>query len=143
MLGRVLRTRVFPRLIGQRRWALEGDVGVRMVGQRAYIGGRWEEWGRVEFDFMVAHGLAPQHVLLDIACGALRAGVHFIPYLDPGNYLGIEKERRLIRRGLSRELPREVRERKRPELLVSGTFEFDRLSKQADYALARGRCSRT
>jgi hypothetical protein len=136
MIGRVLRTRVLPRLVGERRWALEGDMGVRMVGHRAYIGGRWDEWGQVEFDFMVARGLEPHHVLLDIACGALRAGVHFIPYLDAGNYLGVEKERALIRRGLAKELPREVREQKRPELLVSSTFEFDRLSKQADYALA-------
>lgn len=136
VIGRVLRTRAFSRVVGRRRWALEGNWGVRMVGHRAYIGGRWEEWGKVEFDFMVARGLQPQHVLLDIACGALRAGVHFIPYLDPGNYLGIEKERALIKRGLAKELPREVRETKRPELIVSRTFEFDRLSKQADFALA-------
>jgi hypothetical protein len=136
MIGRMLRTRVFPRLLGRRRWAVEGNVGVRMVGHRAYIGGRWEEWGRVEFDFMRSRGLQPEHVLLDIACGALRAGVHFIPYLDAGNYLGVEKEKELIRRGLARELPRAVREQKRPELLVSGSFEIERLSKQADFALA-------
>jgi len=131
-----LRTRFVARIAGRRRWALEGNVGVRMVGHRAYIGGRWDEWGRVEFDFLRERGLEPHHVLLDIACGALRAGVHFIPYLDAGNYLGIEKERELIRRGIAHELPPEVREQKRPELLVSGTFEFDRLSKPADYALA-------
>jgi hypothetical protein len=136
MIGRVLRTRVFPRLVGERRWALEGNMGVRVVGHRAYIGGRWDEWGKVEFDFMVERGLRPEHVLLDIACGALRGGVHFIPYLDPGNYLGVEKERALIRRGLAKELPREVRVQKRPELLVSSEFEFHRLSKQADFALA-------
>jgi hypothetical protein len=136
MLGRLLRTRLFQRLFGRRRWALEGNVGVRMVGHRAYIGGRWEEWGKVEFDFMVERGLRPHHVLLDIACGALRAGVHFIPYLDAGNYLGVEKERELIRRGLAKELPAQVREQKRPELLVSDSFEFERLSKRPDYALA-------
>ena len=59
MIGRVLRTRVFPRLVGRRRWAMEGNMGVRMVGHRAYIGGRWEEWGRVEFEFMVSRGLRP------------------------------------------------------------------------------------
>jgi hypothetical protein len=136
VIGRVLRTRVLPRVVGDRRWALEGKWGVRMVGHRAYIGGRWDEWGQVEFDFMVAHGLEPQHVLLDIACGALRAGVHFIPYLDTGNYLGVEKERALIRRGLTKELPHEVSEEKQPELLVTNKFEFERLSKQADFALA-------
>lgn len=136
MIGRVLRARVLAPLIGRRRWALEGNAGVRLVGHRAYIGGRWDEWGKVEFDFMREQGLQPHHVLLDIACGALRAGVHFIPYLNAGNYLGVEKERELVRRGLARELPAQVREEKRPELLVSGSFEFERLSKQADYALA-------
>lgn len=111
-------------------------MGVRLVGHRAYIGGRWEEWGKVEFDFMTERGLQPHHVLLDIACGALRAGVHFIPYLDAGNYLGVEKERELVRRGLTKELPADVRAEKRPEIIVSSAFEFDRLSKQADYALA-------
>lgn len=136
MIGRVLRTRVFPRLVGERRWGLEGGVGIKVVGHRAYVGGRWDEWGQVEFDFMLARGLRPEHVLLDIACGPLRAGIHFIPYLDAGNYLGIEKERALIRRGLAKELAPEVREQKRPELLISGAFEFDRLSKRADFALA-------
>lgn len=136
MIGQVLRTRVLPRLLGRRWWTLEGNVGVRMVGHRAYIGGRWEEWGKVEFDFMLERGLKPEHVLLDIACGALRAGVHFIPYLDAGNYLGVEKERELVRAGLSKELPAAVREQKRPEILISNSFEFERLSKQADYALA-------
>lgn len=111
-------------------------MGVRMVGHRAYIGGRWDEWGKVEFDFMLERGLQPHHVLLDIACGALRAGVQFIPYLDPGNYLGVEKERELVRRGLGKELAADVREEKRPEIIVSSSFEFGRLSKPADYALA-------
>src|ERR1700756_713587 len=99
MFGRVLRGGVLPRLMGRRRWRVEGATGVGMVGHRAYIGGRWEEYGQLEFDFMVSRGLKPEHVLLDIACGSLRAGVHFIPYLDAGNYLGIEKEDALIKQG--------------------------------------------
>ncbi len=136
MIGRVLRGQVLPRLMGGQRWKLEGNLGVGMVGHRAYIGGRWEEYGQLEFDFLVSRGLRPEHVLLDVACGSLRAGVHFIPYLDPGNYLGIEKEATLIKQGLAKELPPEVREEKQPELVVSGDFEFDKFSKQADYSLA-------
>jgi hypothetical protein len=76
-------------------------------------------------------------VLLDIACGALRGGLHFIPYLDAGNYLGIDKEALLIERGLRDELPAQVREAKRPELVVSDRFEFERFSKRPDFALAQ------
>src|SRR2546423_1107802 len=136
MAPRALKNRALRRVLWRRRWALQGDLGVEMVGHRAYIGGGWEGVGRLEFDFMVARGLRPHSVLLDIACGALRAGVQFIPYLEPGHYLGVEKEKALIRQGLEHELPPHVREQKRPELVVSGSFEFDRLSKRADYALA-------
>jgi hypothetical protein len=135
MMGRI-RGAVLPRVMGKKRWKVEGNLGVGMVGHRAYIGGRWDEYGRLEYDFMVSRGLAPEHVLLDIACGSLRAGVHFIPYLDAGNYLGIEKEDALIKQALAKELPADIAAEKRPELVVSGDFEFERFSKQADYSLA-------
>ena len=114
----------------------EGRAGVMMIGHRDYIGGRWDEIGELQFNFLVGRGLRPDNVFLDIACGSLRAGVHLIPYLDPGNYLGIEKEKVLVNRGLTKELSAEVREEKRPELVVSDSFEFERFSKQADYSIA-------
>ena len=143
MADRDLRYRVMRRFRGLRRLGVtprvipEGRAGVIAIGHRDYVGGMWETMGRLQFDFLVERGLEPQHTLLDIACGSLRGGVHFIRYLDPGNYLGIEKEAALIRRGLAKELPREVREQKRPELVVSGTFEFERFSKRADFSLAQ------
>jgi SAM-dependent methyltransferase len=114
----------------------EGVAGVMMIGHRDYVGGRWDRMGRLQLDFLVGRGLRPDHVFLDIACGPLRGGVHFIQYLDPGNYLGIDKEKVLIRRGLAKELPRQVRREKRPELVVSDAFEFDRFSKRPHYSLA-------
>ncbi len=143
MAERDLRYRVLRRFRGLRRFGVtprlipEGVAGVLAIGHRDYVGGLWEEMGQLQFDFLVSHGLEPRHTLLDIACGSLRGGVHFIRYLDPGNYLGIEKEAALIKRALAKELPRQVREEKRPELVVSGTFEFERFSKQADFSLAQ------
>jgi hypothetical protein len=117
--------------------AEHGRAGIRQVGHREYVGGHWAEIGALQFDFLVEQGLRPGHVLLDIACGALRGGVHFIPYLEPGNYLGVDKERQLIELGLARELPPAIRAEKRPELLVSDRFEFERLSRRPDFALAQ------
>lgn len=57
-------------------------------GPRGYVGGLWHELGELQFRFLVDQGLRPEHVLLDIACGSLRGGVRFVPYLNPGNYLG-------------------------------------------------------
>jgi len=112
-------------------------AGVAIVGHRDYVGGMWKEMGQLQFDFMVGRGLRPEHVFLDIACGSLRGGVHFIRYLDRGNYLGLDKEKVLIQRGLSKELSSQLREEKCPEFVVSDAFEFDRFSKQADFSLAQ------
>jgi 2-polyprenyl-3-methyl-5-hydroxy-6-metoxy-1,4-benzoquinol methylase len=62
-------------------------------------GGRklWERRGRFQLEFLRARGLAPAHRLLDVGCGPLRAGVHFIGYLDPGNYTGIDCNDSFIR----------------------------------------------
>jgi hypothetical protein len=125
------------RLTRGRLSRLESALGVGGSGHRGYVGGKWDEIGKLQFDFMVGRGLRPEDVFLDIACGSLRGGVHFIKYLDPGNYLGIDKERTLVQRGLSRELPRAVRKDKRPEFVVSDAFEFDRFSRKARLSLAQ------
>jgi hypothetical protein len=125
------------RLTRGRLSRLESALGVGGAGHRGYVGGKWDEIGKLQFDFMVGRGLAPGDVFLDIACGSLRGGVHFIKYLDPGNYLGIEKEGTLVQRGLAHELSRSVRKDKRPEFVVSDAFEFERFSKQPKFSLAQ------
>jgi SAM-dependent methyltransferase len=115
----------------------EGAAGIAIVGHREYVGGMWDEIGQLQFDFLIAQGLQPESVFLDIACGSLRGGVHFIRYLEAGNYLGIDKETALIERGLETELPADVREEKMPEFVVSGAFEFDRFSRRPDFSLAQ------
>jgi SAM-dependent methyltransferase len=117
--------------------APHGPDGIDKVGHRQYVGGLWDEIGKLQFEFLVSRGLKPNHVLLDIACGSMRAGVHLIPYLDRGNYLGVDKEAMLIERGLAVEIPQDVREAKVPEVIVSDSFDFVRLSKSPDFAIAQ------
>jgi hypothetical protein len=114
-----------------------GPEGIQAVGHRHYVGGMFDEIGKLQFDFLVANGLVPNHVFLDVACGCLRAGVHFIPYLEAGHYLGIDKEADLIRAGIEKELGCELYELKRPELIVSNAFEFERFSRKPTHALAQ------
>jgi hypothetical protein len=121
----------------QRPDMLHGPEGVRQAGHRRYVGGLWDEIGRLQFDFLVAEGLLSHHYLLDIACGSLRAGVHFIPYLESGHYLGIEKEADLLQAGIDQELGRELYEQKRPVLLADGAFSFERFGVRPDFALAQ------
>lgn len=50
----------------------------------------WAETGKMQFDYLIKHGLQPTHRVLDIGCGNLRLGIHLIKYLDSGNYVGLD-----------------------------------------------------
>ena len=54
------------------------------------VGGLWDELGALQIDFLRSRGLRPDHTLLDYGCGCLRGGLHFIRYLDAGNYAGVD-----------------------------------------------------
>ena len=117
--------------------APEGEAGVKRAGHRKYVGGMWDEIGQLQFDFLLSQGLRPEHYLLDVACGALRLGVKAIPYLEPGHYLGIEKEKALVDAGLEKELDADTRQKHAPNIVISSDFEFEKLGHQADYAIAQ------
>ncbi len=113
-----------------------GEAGIKKVGARAYVGGLWEEMGRLQFDFLRSQGLKPFHTLLDIGCGCLRGGRHFIAWLDCGRYLGIDKESTLLEAG-KEELGATLIQEKAPRLLVSSDFDFARFETEIDIALSQ------
>lgn len=76
-----------------------GPIQRKLKIHRLFVGGRWEEIGRLQFDFMVSQGLVPTSKLLDVGCGALRGGLHFVRYLDDGNYYGIDINKSLLKAG--------------------------------------------
>lgn len=82
------------------------------------IGGHWEEIGQLQFDFVVNRGLHPHHKMLDIGCGTLRGGRHFIKYLNTGNYNGIDISQKAIEYAKQFVLKNGLSE-KTPHLLVS------------------------
>ena len=77
---------------------------VRAGQHREVIGGLWDEMGRLQLEFMRAQGLQPQHRLLDLGCGSLRAGIHFVRYLDAGRYYGLDHNQSLLDAGYGTEL---------------------------------------
>jgi SAM-dependent methyltransferase len=101
------------------------------------IGGKWDELGKLQFDYMVEHGMRPEHTLLDVGCGPLRGGVNFIRYLDAGNYTGVEKDPRKLAAGRDVELPAYGLVEKRPRLVVMESFDFPALGQSYDYAIAQ------
>ncbi|MEU7892501.1 class I SAM-dependent methyltransferase [Nonomuraea sp. NPDC049152] len=60
----------------------------RAVGSKSRE--RWLKIGKTQFDYLVQHGLSPEHRMLEIGCGNLRAGRLFIDYLAPGHYYGLD-----------------------------------------------------
>ena len=84
----------------------EGSVAEVEGGlhHRRLIGGMWDAIGQLQFDFLKKMGLRPEHRVLDIGCGCLRAGVKLIPYLEPEHYFGIDSDKALLRAGYRKEL---------------------------------------
>ena len=113
-----------------------GEEGVRILGHRRYVGGLWKQIGTLQFEFLIKQGLKPNHRLLDIGCGSLRLGSRLIPYLQPGNYIGIEKEQSLLDAGLLYELPDRVIKDRKPLLIQSSNFEFELIQCYVDMAIA-------
>lgn len=106
---------------------------------REAVGGGWEWKGKYQFDFLVSQGLKPTHYLLDIGCGPLRGGVHFIDYLNAGHYYGIEKEESLLNAGRDIELKQYGLEHKAPHLFLIDDFDLSPIPQdiEFDYMLAQ------
>lgn len=130
---------LFIRLLNLTPESWSGERGLRILGHRNYVGGSWvwEEVGRLQLKFLVERGLKYSDCLLDIGCGSLRAGRHLINYLDPGKYLGLEKHGDLLAAGIAHELAPGLVEVKRPEFVISSSFEFHRLSQKPDISIAQ------
>jgi SAM-dependent methyltransferase len=61
----------------------------------------WDAAGQLQLDYLIAAGLTPRSRVLDIGCGALRAGRKIIAYLNAGNYYGIDSDRQQLDAGLA------------------------------------------
>jgi SAM-dependent methyltransferase len=105
---------------------------------RELIGGMWEELGRMQLEFAIGRGLRPEMTVVDVGCGCLRAGVHFVRYLEPGRYHGVDAHRELLDAGFEIELDDELRGRlPRANLLASAEFDFAALGRRFDMAFAQ------
>lgn len=91
---------------------------------REAVGGLWEEMGAHQLDFLIAHGMQPEHYLLDIGCGALRLGSKAINYLLPNHYFGQDLSPALLDAGYEKELPPALQQ-KLPRTHLNANFSFD------------------
>ncbi|HXH88711.1 MAG TPA: class I SAM-dependent methyltransferase [Gaiellaceae bacterium] len=106
---------------------------------RALVGGLWDELGTLQLRFLTEQGLKPHHTFVDIGCGAFRAGVKLVPYLDVGNYYGIDVSPELLDAGYEEEIASAGLAARLPRENVSATATFDvsTFGVAFDYALAQ------
>lgn len=112
--------------------AYENLKGIRARverGEHRDIVGRREQWneiGRLQLDFQVAQGLTPEQTLLDLGCGCLRAGIHFVAFLEANKYYGVDISPDLLRAGYDVELAAVGLQPKLPRshLAVSADFNL-------------------
>lgn len=114
---------------------VESRLGRTLLGHRAFVGGMWDEIGELQRRLLLDQGMTPDDVLLDVGCGSLRGGRHFIPYLKPGHYVGLDQYPDLVKRGLATEVPSEVQSEKRPRFIYTDTFAIPELSPAPTFAL--------
>lgn len=89
------------------------------------------------FNLLTCAGLRQGHKLLDVGCGSLRIGRLLIPYLNAGNYIGVEPNRWLIEDGILNEVGRDQIRLKTPVFSYCDSLrEFSR-PLGVDYALAQ------
>jgi len=109
------------------------------VGKEAY----YDIASALQFNLLTVLGLREHHYLLDIGCGALRAGRLFIPYLHPGRYFGVEPERWLVEKGIDQDLGQSIIDIKRPTFLHTDQFEFGKFDRTFDFLIAQSIFSHT
>ena len=86
--------------------------------------------------YLKKRGLSPDDTLLDLGCGSLRGGIHFIRFLAPRNYLGMDISAEVVWRGIHYELGLPEFQERKPEFVISDSFEFEALSKRPRFAIA-------
>jgi SAM-dependent methyltransferase len=109
---------------------------VHKLDSREHIGGLWEQMGIFQFEYLVSQGLKPEHRLLDVGCGSLGGGIHFVRYLDDGNYYGLDIEQRLLDAGRT-ELAQVGLADRNVSLIADNAFRVGKFGEQFPYALAQ------
>lgn len=114
------------------------DEQIAAGEHRGRVGRGWERTGKLLKEFLIARGMQPSSKLLDVGCGAARAGIVIAPYLEPGNYYGIDINESLIRAAREFELPQAGLQDRVPasNLRVSERFECD-FGVSFDFAIAQ------
>lgn len=112
---------------------------------RAYVGpaSEYDLVSAMTFGLLTACGLRQHHRVLDIGCGSLRLGRLLLPYLNPGNYYGLEPNRWLVDDGIRYEVGPSFMQSRRPTLIYDTTLASLESGATFDYVVAQSIFSHT
>lgn len=118
--------------------AFRAYVASRTGGHRRFVGPEdtYDLAAASQFSLLTLLGLREHHTLLDIGCGALRAGRLFVVYLQAGHYFGVEPERWLVDAAIRAELGAELTRLKRPTFDHGRAFGFGVFGRTFDFLVA-------
>lgn len=107
---------------------------------REFVGPRaeYDVNAALQFSLLTLLGLREHHTILDVGCGALRAGRLFLMYLLPERYFGIEPEQWLVERAIEQEIGPELIRRRAPAFRNVSDFSCRAFGRTFDFALAQG-----
>jgi len=101
------------------------DHDIREGAYKRCFGGEAKQWwlrGLFQLRLLQARGLRRDSRLFDVGCGPLRGGVHFIHFLEPGNYCGIDSNISFIKAARHIVAHNNDLKDRSPVLDVSGNF---------------------
>lgn len=106
---------------------------------RAYVGppGDYDLISAMVFNLLTVLGLRQHQRVLDVGCGSLRIGRLLIPYLNKGNYVGIEPNKWLMDDGIKHEIGRDQIDIKTPLLLEGASADVLEDGEMFDFAFAQ------
>lgn len=111
----------------------------------AYVGPPrdYDIMAATQFSLLTMMGLRSTAKVLDVGCGSLRAGRLLIPYLDKGNYFGIEPNKWLVQEGIEQHFGESILEVKMPRFAHNENFDASEFNTKFDVVLAQSVLSHT
>ncbi|MHC4824116.1 MAG: class I SAM-dependent methyltransferase [Planctomycetota bacterium] len=118
---------------------LGADLGPGDSHYRAYVGPPldYDLVSAMVFNLLTCLGLRQDQRVLDIGCGSLRIGRLLIPYLNKGNYVGVEPNEWLVQDGICNEIGEDQIRLKEPRFSFRTDLEEFTEPLHCDFAFAQ------
>ena len=112
---------------------------------RGYVGAdsNYDFLSAIQFNVLFALGMLETHKVLDLGCGSLRVGRLLIPYLQEGNYYGIEPNKWLVDEGIAHNVGDDLVALRKPTFRYVDDFSVAEFGVPFDFIVANSIFSHT